>query len=296
VCPGALCPNPSQGLCRRHEGAPKILPLTDHSPVPKKQVWAQPLARALSPNRPCLAATPCLPRALGAPAIYGPGRSLAARLAPPAGGAEFDAHRAYVVSSTTSPPGSASDPEADAGQEEQDISASDLRVNEDIRVREVRLIGPDGQNLGVVSTREALQIARQAGLDLVEVAPNVEPPVCRVLDYGKFLYEKAKKEREARKAQTKIEIKEIRLRPKTSDHHRSFKIRDARRWLTEGKKVRVRIRFRGREITYPEIALEDLRAVAADLADVASIEQAPMMEGRTMLMTLAPGKPAKAAS
>ena len=185
---------------------------------------------------------------------------------------------------------------ADAGQEEQDISASDLRVNEDIRVREVRLIGPDGQNLGVVSTREALQIARQAGLDLVEVAPNVEPPVCRVLDYGKFLYEKAKKEREARKAQTKIEIKEIRLRPKTSDHHRSFKIRDARRWLTEGKKVRVRIRFRGREITYPEIALEDLRAVAADLADVSSIEQAPMMEGRTMLMTLAPGKPAKAAS
>ncbi len=183
-----------------------------------------------------------------------------------------------------------------AGQEERNISASDLRVNEDIRVREVRLIGPDGQNLGVVATREALQIAQQAGLDLVEVAPNVEPPVCRVLDYGKFLYEKAKKEREARKAQTKIEIKEIRLRPKTSDHHRSFKIRDARRWLTEGKKVRVRIRFRGREITYPEIALEDLRAVAADLVDVASIEQPPMMEGRTMLMTLAPGKPAKAAS
>jgi translation initiation factor IF-3 len=181
-------------------------------------------------------------------------------------------------------------------QEEQHISASDLRVNDDIRVREVRLIGPDGQNLGVVSTREAMQIAQQAGLDLVEVAPNVEPPVCRVLDYGKFLYEKAKKEREARKAQTKIEIKEIRLRPKTSDHHRSFKIRDARRWLTEGKKVRVRIRFRGREITYPEIALEDLRAVAADLADVAAIEQAPMMEGRTMLMTLAPGKPAKAAT
>jgi translation initiation factor IF-3 len=181
-------------------------------------------------------------------------------------------------------------------QEERDISASDLRVNDDIRVREVRLIGPDGQNLGVVSTREAMQIAQQAGLDLVEVAPNVEPPVCRVLDYGKFLYEKAKKEREARKAQTKIEIKEIRLRPKTSDHHRSFKIRDARRWLTEGKKVRVRIRFRGREITYPEIALEDLRTVASDLADVASIEQAPMMEGRTMLMTLAPGKPAKAAT
>ncbi len=175
-------------------------------------------------------------------------------------------------------------------EEERQISASELRVNEDIRVREVRLIGPDGQNVGVVSTQEALRIAQQAGLDLVEVAPNVEPPVCRVLDYGKFLYETAKKEREARKAQTKIEIKEIRLRPKTSDHHRSFKLRDARRWLTEGKKVRVRIRFRGREITYPEIAMDDLRGIAAELADVASIEQAPSMEGRTMLMTLAPGK------
>ncbi len=184
----------------------------------------------------------------------------------------------------------------DAGQEEQDISASDLRVNEDIRVREVRLIGPDGQNLGVVSTREALQIARQAGLDLVEVAPNVEPPVCRVLDYGKFLYEKAKKEREARKAQTKIEIKEIRLRPKTSDHHRSFKIRDARRWLTEGKKVRVRIRFRGPRDHLPGDRPGRSAGGCRRSGRRGGIEQAPMMEGRTMLMTLAPGKPAKAAS
>ncbi len=176
-------------------------------------------------------------------------------------------------------------------REERKISASEFRVNEEIRVSEVRLIGPDGQNLGVVPLREALSLAQQANLDLVEVAPNLSPPVCRVLDYGKFLYEKAKKEREARKAQTKIEIKEIRLRPKTSDHHRGFKIRNARRWLTEGKKVRVRIRFRGREITFPEIALEDLRDIAADLADVSIIEQTPAMEGRTMLMTLAPGKP-----
>jgi translation initiation factor IF-3 len=170
------------------------------------------------------------------------------------------------------------------------ISASEFRINEQIRVPEVRLIGPEGQNLGVVSIQEALTIAQQANLDLVEVAPGTEPPVCRVLNYGKFLYEKAKKEREARKAQTKIEIKEIRLRPKTSDHHRSFKVRNARRWLTEGKKVRVRIRFRGREITFPEIALEDMRQIAADLSDVAIIEQHPIMEGRTMLMTLAPGK------
>jgi translation initiation factor IF-3 len=154
----------------------------------------------------------------------------------------------------------------------------------------VRLIGPDGNNVGVVPIEEAQDIAIKADLDLVEVAPNSDPPVCRVLDYGKFLYEKAKKDREARRAQTKVEIKEVRLRPKTSPHHRSFKVRNARRWLTEGKKVRVRIRFRGREIQYPEIALEDLRQIAEELSDLSAIEQAPMMEGRTMLMTLAPLK------
>lgn len=175
--------------------------------------------------------------------------------------------------------------------EEKKISASEYRVNEQIRVPEVRLIGPDGQNIGVVPIGEALRIAQEANLDLVEVAPNSVPPVCRVLNYGKFLYEKAKKEREARKAQTKIEVKEIRLRPKTSEHHRSFKIRDARRWLSEGKKVRVRIRFRGREITYPEIALEDLQSIASELSDVGSVEQAPSMEGRTIFMVMAPGKP-----
>lgn len=142
----------------------------------------------------------------------------------------------------------------------------------------------------MVAINEALQLAQESELDLVEVAPNADPPVCRILDYGKFLYEKAKKDREARRAQTKVEIKEIRLRPKTSEHHRSFKVRNARRWLTEGKKVRVRIRFRGREITYPEIALEDLRSIAEQLSDVGTIEQAPSMEGRTMLMTLAPAK------
>jgi translation initiation factor IF-3 len=142
----------------------------------------------------------------------------------------------------------------------------------------------------VVPIGEALALAQESELDLVEVAPNSDPPVCRVLDYGKFLYDKAKKDKEARRAQTKVEIKEIRLRPKTSEHHRSFKVRNARRWLTEGKKVRVRIRFRGREITYPEIALEDLKDIAEQLSDVGTIEQAPSMEGRTMLMTLAPAK------
>ncbi len=143
---------------------------------------------------------------------------------------------------------------------------------------------------GSFRLKKPCELAEEADLDLVEVAPNSDPPVCRILDYGKFLYEKAKKDREARKAQTKVEIKEVRLRPKTSEHHRSFKVRDARRWLEEGKKVRVRIRFRGREIHYPEIALEDLQGIADELSDIGAIEQAPMMEGRTMLMTLAPAK------
>lgn len=162
-----------------------------------------------------------------------------------------------------------------------------------IRVAEVRLIGPENENIGVVTIQNALQIARDAELDLVEVAPNSEPPVCRVMDFGKFLYERTKKEKEARKAQTKIEVKEIRLRPKTNEHHRGFKTRDARRWLLEGNKVKVTIRFRGREITYPEIALQDLKEIAEELSDVALIEQTPNIEGRTMGMVLAPSKPGK---
>jgi translation initiation factor IF-3 len=145
----------------------------------------------------------------------------------------------------------------------------------------------------VVPIQRARELAQESGYDLVEVAPNADPPVCRVMDYGKFVYEKAKKEREARRAQTKIEVKEIRLRPKTTDHHKQFKVRDARRWLQEGKKVKVRIRFRGREIHYPELALEDLRDIADELSDVGMIELAPSMEGRSMLMVLAPDKSGK---
>jgi translation initiation factor IF-3 len=138
-----------------------------------------------------------------------------------------------------------------------------------------------------------MQIARDADMDLVEVSPTAEPPVCRVLDFGKFLYEREKKEREAKKAQTKIEIKEIRLRPKTNSAHRGFKVDDARRWLNQGHKVRVTIRFRGREMDYPEIALEDLKEIAQALSDISVIEQHPMMEGRTMLVVLGPAKAAK---
>lgn len=127
-------------------------------------------------------------------------------------------------------------------------------------------------------------------MDLVEVSPNAAPPVCRVMDFGKFIYERAKKDREARKSQTKIEVKEIRLRPKTNEAHRGFKVDDARRWLLQGHKVRVTVKFRGREMDYPEIALEDLREIAQALSDVAVIEVPPQMEGRTMLVVLTPGK------
>jgi len=176
---------------------------------------------------------------------------------------------------------------------ESAISTTNFRVNEAIRVPEVRLIGPNNENVGVVPIDQALRIARDAEKDLVEVAPTATPPVCRVMDVGKFLYEREKKEREARKAQTKIEVKEIRLRPKTNEHHRGFKTRDARRWLLDGNKVRVTIRFRGREITYPELALEDLKEVAEELADISTIEQVPSMEGRVMTMVLAPTKVSK---
>jgi translation initiation factor IF-3 len=166
----------------------------------------------------------------------------------------------------------------------------EYRINKQIRATQIRLIDEDGENIGVVSLREGLTRAEDAGLDLVEVAPNADPPVVRVMNFSKFLYEKEKKEREARKSQTKIEIKEIRLRPKTTEHHRGFKVRDARRWLGDGMKVRVTIRFRGREITYPEIALEDLREIAEELSDVSEVEQAPKLEGRSMFMMLAPNK------
>lgn len=174
--------------------------------------------------------------------------------------------------------------------EEKTISTLNFRVNEGIRTPQVLVIGPNGENIGVISIEKALQMARDAELDLVEVAPGANPPVCRILDFGKFLYERTKKEREARKAQTKIEIKEIRLRPKTNDHHRGFKTRDARRWIQDGMKVRVTVRFRGREIDYPEIAMEDLKEIAEQIADIASVEQAPAIEGRAMSMVLVPSK------
>lgn len=170
------------------------------------------------------------------------------------------------------------------------ISKTRYRVNEQIQASKVRLIDADGNHVGVVPLSEALAAARAHDLDLVEVSPTANPPVVRVMDYGKFMYQQAKRAREARKAQRQVEVKEIRLRPKTADHHRAFKVRNARRWLEDGMKVKVRVRFRGREITYPEIAREQLAQIAEELSDVGVVEQQPSLEGRTMLMILAPAK------
>jgi translation initiation factor IF-3 len=139
-----------------------------------------------------------------------------------------------------------------------------------------------------VPIQEALEIAQNAGKDLVEVAPNAKPPVVRVMDYGKFSYEKTRREREARKHQKQIEIKTIKLSPKIAEFHRDLRVKKARGWLEDGKKVKVVVRFRGREITYPEIGLELMKGVAIELEDVSSIEQRPNLVGWSMVMMLAP--------
>ncbi len=141
-----------------------------------------------------------------------------------------------------------------------------------------------------MKTSEALTIAQEQGTDLVEVAPQANPPVCRLMDYGKFLYEAQKRERDARKTQTKVEIKEIRLRPKTGEHDINYKLRDARRFLERGAKVKVRLRFRGREVTHPQVARDLMDRVAEELSDVAIVEKRPSMEGMTMLMILGPNQ------
>ncbi len=162
------------------------------------------------------------------------------------------------------------------------------RVNRAIRSREVRLIGADGQQLGIMPTREALAIAEEQELDLVEVAPNADPPVCRLMDYGKYLYEKQKRERESRKSQKQIEIKEVRLRPKTDEHDIQVVLSKIRKFAKEGAKIRVRIRFRGREIFHPEVAQELMNRVASEVEDVVSVEGRPQLDGRSMVMLLAP--------
>jgi translation initiation factor IF-3 len=163
-----------------------------------------------------------------------------------------------------------------------------VRINHRIRVPEVRVVGPDGSNWGVLATDEALRRAQEAGFDLVEVNPKASPPVCKILDFGKFKYEEKKKQREAKKKQSVVEVKEIKLRPKTDDHDLMVKTRAARRFLEAGNKVKFTCRFRGREITHPEVAYHQFEAILSKLDDLANVEQRPTMEGRAMAVIISP--------
>jgi translation initiation factor IF-3 len=163
-----------------------------------------------------------------------------------------------------------------------------IRVNHRIRVPEVRVIDADGSMLGVLQTHEALRKAQEQGLDLVEVNPKAEPPVCKILDFGKYKYEEKKKQAQARRNQSVVEIKEIKLRPKTDDHDIAFKVKAARRFIEAGHKVKFTVRFRGREITHPEKAHEQLDVILKALDDVSNVETRPMMEARAMSLIIAP--------
>ena len=173
----------------------------------------------------------------------------------------------------------------------------EIRVNERIRAREVRLIDENGGQLGVMSTQDALRLARERGYDLIEVAPNAQPPVCRVMDYGKHKYELAKRERETRKKSKSSEVRLLRMKPQISAHDLDVKVRKLRELLGEGNKVRISLRFRGREMSRPDMGVKLLDRIAQALSDVAVVEGAPRREGRMMNMMLAakPGvKPPKA--
>lgn len=166
------------------------------------------------------------------------------------------------------------------------------RMNERIRVREVRLIDEEGSQLGIMPTREALDLARSKGLDLIEVSPTANPPVCRIMDYGRFKYSESKKKKEAAKKSKTTEIKGIRLRPGTDEHDLMFKLRDAQRFLEEGDKVQVTVIFKSREASHPEIGRAQLQRLAEGTSDVAVVEQSPTLEGRRMTMLLSPKSPA----
>ena len=162
-------------------------------------------------------------------------------------------------------------------------------MNNQIRCDEVRVIDENGEQLGVLATKDALQRADEAGLDLVEVSASAKPPVCRIMDYGKYRYEQSKKEAEAKKKQTTVEVKEIKLRPKTEKHDLDFKIRNIRKFLTQKNKVKVTLRFRGREIVYADsIGVAVLNKIGEAIEDVGTVQMAPKMEGRQMVMFVVP--------
>ena len=160
-------------------------------------------------------------------------------------------------------------------------------INEQIRDREVRLIGEDGEQLGIMSSREAMKLAAEANLDLVKIAPNAKPPVCKIIDYGKYKYEQTRKEKEAKKKQKIVTLKEVKLRPHIEDHDFYVKMKNATKFLGEGNKVKVTIMFRGRELSHPELGLNVLTRFAKELEASATVEKAAKLEGRNMTMILA---------
>ncbi|WP_424813774.1 translation initiation factor IF-3 [Roseococcus sp. YIM B11640] len=162
------------------------------------------------------------------------------------------------------------------------------RVNEEIRVPQVRLIDESGEMLGVLSIRDALYKAYQAGLDLLEISPNAVPPVCKITDYGKFKYEQQKKANEARKKQKVVEIKEIKVRPNIDDHDYEVKMKQAKSFIGEGDKVKVTLRFRGREMAHQELGVKLLERIRNELTELVKVEQMPRLENRQMIMVLAP--------
>jgi len=169
-----------------------------------------------------------------------------------------------------------------------DLISKEWRINEDIRVKEVRLVSDDGEQLGIVPIREALQIAMERNLDLVEVAPSAQPPVCRLMDYGKFKFEQNKREKEARKKQHVISVKEVKMRPNIEEHDFQVKARNARKFLTNGDKVKLTIMFRGREITHTELGHNLSIKFVNELADIATVEKMPKVDGRNMVTILMP--------
>ena len=175
------------------------------------------------------------------------------------------------------------------------ISRESLRINEEIRIREVRVTGAAGEQLGIMPTIEALRMAEEQHLDLVEVAPNARPPVCRIMDFGKFRYEQQKREKEAKKKQKTISIKEVKLRPNIDEHDFNVKLKNALRFVEEGNKVKVTIMFRGRELSHPELGRVVLDRVSERMGDLVSIERGANLEGKNMTMILSPKaqKPAK---
>ncbi|SIO06535.1 bacterial translation initiation factor 3 (bIF-3) [Rhodovulum sp. ES.010] len=162
------------------------------------------------------------------------------------------------------------------------------RVNDRIRVPEIRLIGADGENVGVVPPSRGLELAAQAGLDLVEISPNATPPVCKIMDFGKFKYEQQKRESEARKKQKVIEVKEVKFRPNTDNHDYDVKMRNVVKFLEKGDKVKVTLRFRGREMAHQNLGRELLERVAEDVKEIGKVENMPKMEGRQMIMMIGP--------